>query len=83
MTDVSELYYGPPDGNDRCAFQYRNRTWKCQHWVDFYVKVPDGDDWRKAWASCADHLPKVIWQMQRAYGYGGEFLLRAAAKETA
>ena len=80
MTDVSELHYGPPTKNDRCAYQYRNRSYKCAKWVDFYVKVPDGrgDDWRKAWASCSEHLPRVIWQMQQMTGYGGEYLLRAS-----
>ena len=57
--------------------------YRCPNHISFYIKVPDGrsDDWRKAWASCADHLATVIWEMQETYGgdslYGGEYQLRA------
>ncbi len=58
--------------------------YRCPNIISFYVKVPDGrsDDWRKAWAACADHLATVIWEMQQAYGeegslFTGEYQLRA------
>jgi len=78
-----DLYYGPPDADRHCARQYKKAGYRCPNHIDFYVKIPDGrdGDWRKAWASCAEHLPVVIWQMQEAYGgearYDGDYLLRA------
>lgn len=82
MTEINGLYYGPPDADHFCAFQYPVPGRRCPNWVDFHVKVPDGrgDDWRKAWAACVGHLAHVIWQMQLSYGapYGGDYLLRAA-----
>jgi len=90
---MTELYYGPPDADNYCAYQYRGAftaipgtprpVRRCPNHVDFYIKIPDGrgDDWRKAWASCIEHLHDVIWQMQEAYGgdrgYDGDYLLRA------
>ena len=80
---MEDLYYGPPDADHCCAREYPMPGRRCPNHVDFYVKVPDGreDDWRKAWASCTEHLPQVIWQMQQAYGgeapYQGEYLVRA------
>ena len=83
------LYFGPPDAQRYCAFQYMKGgklrpDRRCPNPISFYIKIPDGrgDDWRKAWASCADHLATVIWQMQEMYGsgdslYGGEYQLRA------
>jgi hypothetical protein len=81
-----DLYFGPPDADNFCAFRYKgpvtgNR--RCPNHVEFYVKIPDGRgvDWRKARAACSEHLHSVIWQMRQDYGgdapYGGEYLLRA------
>lgn len=71
------LYYGPPDKDHYCAYTYvkggvRRYDLRCPNQIDFYVKVPDGrgEDWRKAWAACTEHLPIVIWQMQEAYSKG-------------
>lgn len=85
------LYYGPPDQDHYCAYLYvvagqPRHDLRCPNRVDFYVKVPDGrDDWRKAWAACADHLNVVVWQMQEQYGgtefYTRDYLLRAFASE--
>src|SRR5882672_9431340 len=68
---VEVLYFGPPDAQRYCAFQYMKGgklrpDRRCPNPISFYIKIPDGrgDDWRKAWASCADHLATVIWQMQ-------------------
>jgi len=86
---MEDLYYGPPDKDHYCALQYTKGgvlrpDLRCPNHISFYVKVPDGrsDDWRKAWASCAEHLATLIWQMQVAHGpgdslYGGEYQLRA------
>jgi len=86
---MEDLYYGPPDADRHCAFQYTQggklRTnLRCPGQISFYVKVPDGRsaDWRKARAACAEHLPSVIWQMQSDHAtgdslYGGEYQLRA------
>lgn len=90
---MPELHFGPPDAQHRCAFQYSRpgiegaAQRRCPNHISFYIKVPDGrgDDWRKAWASCAEHLATVVWQMQTAYGaaygegslYTGEYQLRA------
>lgn len=80
---MEDLYYGPPDATRCCAFTYKKPSYRCPNHISFYIKVPDGrsDDWRKAWASCAEHLATIIWQMQVAYGgealYTGEYQLRA------
>jgi len=79
---VPDLYYGPPDAERYCAYTYKKPSLRCPAYIEFYVKVPDGRaDWRKAWASCGEHLPAVIQQMQTAYGgqalYDGDYLLRA------
>lgn len=86
------LYYGPPDKDQFCSYAYvvagRFRSdLRCPSHVEFHVKVPDGrgDDWRKAWAACTEHLHVVIWQMQDAHGgkefYTGDYLLRAFVPE--
>ncbi len=85
---MPELYYGPPDAEHYCAYQYKHKkfapgTLRCPDHVSFYIKIPDGrgDDWRKARASCREHLGDVIWQMQEDHGgegfYNGDYLLRA------
>ena len=84
MTDMPGLYFGPPTEQDYCAYQYMKGgvprpELRCPAHIDFDVKIQEGrgDDWRKAWASCFDHLPDLIWQMQLAHGgYTGEFLVR-------
>ncbi len=80
---MDDLYYGPPDAQHCCAFT-KKPGYRCPNNISFYIKIPDGrgDDWRKAWASCADHLATVIWNMQQAYSaedslYRGEYQLRA------
>jgi hypothetical protein len=81
---VDKLYFGPPTAQDCCAFTYKKPGYRCPNPISFYIKIPDGrgDDWRKAWAACADHLATVIWNMQQSYAdedslYGGEYQLRA------
>lgn len=86
------LFYGPPDKDHYCAYRYTvagqvRVDLRCPDQIEFYVKIPDGrgEDWRKAWAACSEHLPMVIWQMQEAYGgdgfYARDYLLRAFVPE--
>jgi len=86
------LYYGPPDADHHCAYLYIKGgqprfDLHCPNDIGFYVKIPDGrgDDWRKAWAACAEHLPIVIWQMQEAYSgrtfYEHSYVMRAFVPE--
>jgi hypothetical protein len=73
---ITEAGVGP------CAYAYfKNGVARpdlvCPNPVDFTVKLDHQQD-RKARLSCFEHLPDVIWQMQKDHGrYDGEYVLTA------